>query len=1327
MNQRDLQQELRDILNSYRIFGADSGFSMLIHTAVLLFLRWIDFYEAEQEAIAAFDEIEYNPALPLSLRWASLQQMPEPELAILWQKDLPLQLKNALHHPLSQPLRQIAQAIKSNPLRSVTPLLQLLHWVNSLPFATASDRSDAGRTLEALILQVSSGKDGQFVTPQPIVDLMVALADPKPGERIYDPCFGTGGLLVGCARKLMERAHLLPPQSWLQMRDSSIFGIEINAQVYIIGLIRLLLEGFDQPHLELGNTLEQPVFTSPQPGIAPSRDTVLARPSRSLSTQNIRDSFRPNEGFDCILAVPPWGGKAMSLSYADHFPIPVRSFEGLFLQHIMYSLRPGGRAVIALPDGVLFSQGRESKLREQLLTNFCVEGVIALPTGAFAPYTGLRTNLIVIHHSPPAPTVRFFQVEDFPPKRRERQTLDAAELEVKAKHIAAQFRGNDLTENLWDATIDSLAKRDWELVVKRSGDTNLAKQLADLQAADPNLEVRSLQEVAEVFFSIARHQYRDYTTKDPRDSEASASILRVSDMREFGIREPELFLTQSGIARLEEKSKPVQWLCPGDIVLSTSGTIGKVAFFTDAAGFRKTLAADGVAIIRPISEVVTPQFLFTLFRSPVYQEWMKGHAYGSSIQHLSVKTLRGMPIPVPSIALQDRLWRQTGGKSTDALSIFLQGITGVDDDPVLKWLERSKAVSAIAQIREESEYRVRWLNQFTRELLDLRNQWAHAQHRQISPEIVPWLVGMADAAIALRHIEDIPSGTGRIAVFETAQIAVQSSISALNNISIPADPIRKVSTDVSKLISQEVKALLESIQVESHLNPTSVEIGVPNQVMLTIRNNASVALRNLCVRTTPDVGTAKTAYLREDEKFSLPLLVEPQQAVGTFDFLVMWTAQRLDGISIRGEMRLSLAIQSLRELSVSADLGASPYVVGKPIEQETMFYGREDVIEQIKDHLNDAKQSNVILLEGNRRTGKTSILKQLQKHDTLSNWLTVECSLQGADSMATRDVFRLFARKIWETCNRDGISTWLPNQPPPTSDKSPKSQLSKALSATFSSENPFEAFELYLQSVLEAIQPRRLLLMLDEFDKLQEGIDQGITNPQVPENIRYLLHTYSNMSAIITGSRRLKRLREEYWSALFGFGYQIGISALPFDAARKLVTEPVEGRLLFLPEARDRIVILCNCQPFLIQSLCTRVFEQTKRQTDRTVTPTLVESAATAMVEDNEHFRTLWNYAGTERRRMILAICQRFVGGDDPTNLEFLEAKFEEFGVRISQKRGLGEDLDFLRELELIEFDSTQGREAYALTIPLMAKWVQRHIDFEDLRREAIREAEEVV
>ena len=200
----------------------------------------------------------------------------------------------------------------------------------------------------------------------------------------------------------------------------------------------------------------------------------------------------------------------------------------------------------------------------------------------------------------------------------------------------------------------------------------------------------------------------------------------------------------------------------------------------------------------------------------------------------------------------------------------------------------------------------------------------------------------------------------------------------------------------------------------------------------------------------------------------------------------------------------------------------------------------------------------------------------------------------------------------------------------------------------------------------------RLLLMLDEFDKLQEGIDSGITSPQVPENIRYLLHTYDRLSAVLVGSRRIKRLREEYWSALFGFGHRIPVTEIPLEDSQLLVTRPVEGRLTYVPDARDRVVELCSRQPFLIQSLCNRIFEQATLSNERTVTVGAVTAAAEEMVSDNEHFRTLWEYALKERRRFLLALCVRLEGKPDPVTLELIETKLEGYRHCPSKRRAVG-------------------------------------------------------
>ncbi len=173
------------------------------------------------------------------------------------------------------------------------------------------------------------------------------------------------------------------------------------------------------------------------------------------------------------------------------------------------------------------------------------------------------------------------------------------------------------------------------------------------------------------------------------------------------------------------------------------------------------------------------------------------------------------------------------------------------------------------------------------------------------------------------------------------------------------------------------------------------------------------------------------------------------------------------------------------------------------------------------------------------------------------------------------------------------------------------------------------------------------------------------------------------------------------------------------------MTEPVADRLDYLPQARDRVVELTSRHPFLMQSLCNQVFEQAAETSRRTVTLELVEEAATALVRDNEHFRTLWGYAGNERRRLLLALCDKLAKGSDPVNLDLLDLKLDKLGVPVHSGRVLSDDLAALRELELVEYaDSPRGGN-YRLAVPLMAKWLQHNVDFEDIVRRARQEAME--
>jgi type I restriction enzyme M protein len=1289
-----------EILARYRTLFNETGWhsseAMLVYTAALLFLRWVDFYETEERAISELEGLKHDSVLIDRQCWLNFRDLHPQDLSTLLKERFSSLIRDS-SRPLDVQLRAVEYALQQvevPPLAAVDEyILFLFECIDALPFATEEDRAEASRVLDVLLASnPDSRQTGEYITPQPIVDLMIELVDPKPGERIYDPCFGMGGLLVASTRRLQEKAKFLSPRSWLEVQDASIYGIEINRIAYAIGLTRVILAGIHHPRLVFGDALERPM------------------------------SLGHSEGYDCILAVPPWGGKIDLYAYRSGFMFPTSNKEGLFLQHIMNSLCPGGRAVVALPDGVLFRTGAEKQIREHLLTEYQVEGVLGLPPGAFTPFTGINSSLLVIRRAEPTGSVRFFNVEDFPTSKLKHPS--AQERQIKVQQIVKTFRSGKLGTHLWETSIERLAKRDWELIVKRTGDEAVAAQLKTLVETDPSIQVRSLQTVADVFSGITYK--KDIITKNPKQSNVINGLLRVSDVKEALVQAPELFLTEAGISKVKDK----HYIKPNDIVLTKSGTIGKVGRITETkvlpAG---TIATQGIAVIRP-KEGISSDFLASILRSPTYQAWLKGHARGATIQYLSMEALKNLKVPVPSIQIQNRICR---GGISDALSALLRMLTGGDDDSLLTWLEQSKVVRSIAKAEQSgSQERLHWLDQWGRELYRLGNFLLHSEE-ELSNGIRPWVIQAINAARVLQGVDQIPNGTGGLAVLEYALREILTAQSQLPEKSLAViERAKSVSNDVAKLLQREIKSILDTVEIKARLEPSAVVAGTPNEVSLIIRNTSSVAIRQVKISTTPNLGQGQALYLSENGEIKIPLLVEPQQAFGTFDFAMAWLCDRLDGTPVQGDISLTLAIQSTRERAFNEEIGTSPYIVGSPVDLEEMFFGREDVIESIQAQLSTSKRANVILLEGNRRTGKTSILKQLQRPEVLPGWVTVDCSFQGAEGndsevgMRTQDVFRLIARKIAWACHNVGIDVWLPGQEKPVDGKPFKIQLLRGLNQTFSNGHPFEIFELYLQSVLEAIQPSRLLLMLDEFDKLQEGIDSGVTSPQVPENIRYLLHEYPNLSAIITGSRRLKRLREEYWSALFGIGHQIPISALPKEAARNLVTQPVEGKLIYLPEARDRVVEVCASHPFILQSFCNYIFQDAISTGDRTITTPHVEKVMSEMVKDYEHFRTLWGYASTERRRLILALCEQLSGGDDPVNLALLEVKFEEMAVPAPRREGLSTDIEFLRELELIDLDNN-NRDSYTLAVPLMGEWIRKNIDCSDLIRKAIIEAEDKV
>jgi len=894
-----------------------------------------------------------------------------------------------------------------------------------------------------------------------------------------------------------------------------------------------------------------------------------------------------------------------------------------------------------------------------------------------------------------------------------------------------------------DVPVIELLKADAQLVVPAEIEVSADDELAELAG---KIDLIRLEEVSDITAgaALSRTDTVDVLSND------ALPIVRVTEVGDGVLRLGERYVRPD----VRNRVRNAQLVRYGDVLLSVDGTIGKVLHVrtvlnTNREAVSESLAGPiavaqkGLAILRPRG-ALDPRFLAAVLASKTLQAILRRLARGAVITHLPLSVLRGVRVPVPPPIIQERVLRRLAYQPGDALEALALVLAGQDEDPFSRLFREHPAVVKLTGegLPEEAE-RGRASVEALRELRAFRNRAVHGQ-LVVADAVLQWLT-MVGAVPVGAFVEQGGSAVLRFEAFMAAHALLSAAL-------VPARAVggllgRQVVRLTERLVSwaQEAPAKAASdftIKVE-HVGHDVDWRGV-GTAHLRVVLTGSVPLRKLVLR--PDLPSEPLPIdeLRPGDSVELDVSLPEALPWSGREFgmwltrRMNWSGTRLDGVDCQGSEEFSIFVHHgelgapLRAVEVAAnspaDLGTSPYVTGDVVDDPGMFFGRQSVFGDIRTHLGGG--TKVILLEGNRRTGKTSILRQLQRpeHGLINGWLPVECSFQGTvgdptkDGIPTEGVFRLLVRDIGLACVRAGCPVPLPEMEPVTDLNTFRFRLARALNGFFASIDPYEALQIYVDMVAKAIAPRRLLLMLDEFDKLQVGIDNGITSPQVPENIRNLLQTRPAVAAILTGSRRLKRLREEYWSALFGFGHRIGVDPLEASEVRELVTRPVAGRLTFDDGALDTITALTARQPYLVQSLCARVFELAKRSGWRRIRRAEVQESAARMVRDNEHFQSLWSYAETERRRYLLWLCHRLADEPHRVNAALLTQRLEDAGVVVPVEH-IDDDIKFLIELELVALSNTQLGPQYELAVPLMRRWMDENIDAEAQRRRAVHEA----
>lgn len=1282
-------RSLWDILDQTRGQMSSSQYGeILAPLAALLFLRWAGKFESEQEAIAAFDGTDYEPTLPDGLRWEALQMADPQDLGrVLRQSSPRSEQQNVVAAHLGTALDELSSE-RAQPL-----LPHLFRFLDALPFETPSEMAEAESLLAEVIPNVSQ-KAGwyafEYYTPEPICELMVGFADPQPGDRIYDPCFGVGGLLVESARRLRQKARQLPPQTWLDLGQNTFYGVELNKRAHLIGLTRLLLLGFHRPGLQVGDTL-------------------------------LREPYGSREKFSCVLAVPPWGGRKTKDYIPDHFPVRSRDALSLFVQHIALSLRPNGRAVIAVPISFLFKSGEDKQIRKMLLREFCLEGVIGLPEKSFAPYTMIGGNLVLLRKREPAENVRFLRVPGLAGAGGARSEIaGSGNGAAQPAAIVEKFRAGKLNSILWETPVKDLAQRDWDLQVRCSGDDALEQFLRALQDIDEEIPQQQLGKVADVSAGIS---YSRTATTENR-AEDALPLIRVADVTDKTIREPDLYLLPELAAKVDSESLQLK---PGDVLLTTSGTIGKVGVVDDRSV--GAIPAKSVVTVRPKGGVLGA-YLEALLRSDCYQKWMRGHARGATIQHLSLRALRNLPVPVPAVQLQASIvnrWRNEGG---DVSKVMLALLTHAAPHPLITWLETDSFVTDTldAEPPEARGDRLSAIDRIARVIVQNTKDIDTDGAENLPKELLDWARLALPGSRDLAGIDQTPIGPSRFSLLRSGMPNLLTCSGSFTDSKLPV--VRRAGELVQKLYwltHAECEELASSVRVSMRIDPEKAIVGEATELMLRLQNEGPLPLRDFEVTTRPDIGACERPFFEEKQTLSVPLKLPPQTAPGVFDLNVHWHCTSMDFAGHADAINLPIQIVSTREQVHSGELMGNPYNGQLPVVQREMFFGRADVRNRITTQLQKTHPAGIILLLGNRRMGKTSILNRLRAGEWLPDHVCVYCDLQGgrgekkASGLTVQTIYRLMARDIGLRLADLGIEIWHPH-----AEKDGKKPFKKAfkdsLLPVFETDQPLEAFESYLELVLDSLGERRLLLMLDEFDKVQEGVDAGITSPMFSDNLRFLVHTYRQFSMMLVGVPAVRNVRNRYRSPLFGVGETIAVGPLAENEAHDLVTKPVSA-LTYVPEAADTVVDLCACRANLVQKMCDQVFTLAHERKTNVVTLEIVEQAARDITIDNEYFATLWDEeCETERQRFILCVCVRIDREGDRITYGAIEEYLEDSSVGIGGV-GLEHDIEHLCDAEILRLDTSSAEGAYVIAVPLMRRWLMNK-DFQVQQRKAERESE---
>ena len=379
----------------------------------------------------------------------------------------------------------------------------------------------------------------------------------------------------------------------------------------------------------------------------------------------------------------------------------------------------------------------------------------------------------------------------------------------------------------------------------------------------------------------------------------------------------------------------------------------------------------------------------------------------------------------------------------------------------------------------------------------------------------------------------------------------------------------------------------------------------------------------------------------------------------------------------------------------------NPYLPGTPLRQDsTLFYGREELFAFIEENAARLSQRNVLILFGQRRTGKTSILLRLQHHlpQTILP-VYIDCQSLGV----ARGMPALLSDLAWQIADALALRDI---------------EIDVPETAVWQKEPTVYFQRRFLPKVRQLLpDDTTILLVFDEFEAFESLVKDGLLPPTFFTYIRHLMQHSEGLSFIFVGTRRLEEMTADYWSVLFNIALYEKIGYLDEKAIARLIREPVAPYLIYDDLALDKIRRVTAGHPYFLQLVCYTLVKRANAQQSTYVTISDVNAALDEMMLLGEvHFAYIWQRSSFAEKAMLTAVAN-LMEGDMLFHPEDLMEYLETYGIHLNPTE-VTTALNSLTQREILAEVSEEVATLYELKTGLIGLWVAKYKSLSKLHAE---------